>query len=309
MTEGTSRIGKASGGLAAQTGAFAFAGKSVARLGFGSMRLTGRGIWGEPGDRSECIAVVRRALELGVALIDTADSYGPYVAEDIIREAAHPYPDALVIATKVGFTRNGPDVIDTPAGPQRLGAAAWPPLGRPEYLRQAALMSMRRLGVEQLDLLQLHRVDPQVPLADQVGELALLREEGKVVEIGLSQVSIDQIEEARSITPIATVQNRFNLVDRSAQPVLDFCAEAGIGFIPWAPAAQGGLPHDGGPLKQIAEAHHATPNQVALAWLLARQNVLPIPGTSRREHLEENVAAAELNLTRDELSQLDSLGT
>ena len=204
-------------------GTFEIAGKNVSRLGFGTMRLTGRGIWGQPADRAECVAVLRRAVELGVQFIDTADSYGPGVAEDIIREALHPYPDDIVIATKAGLTRNGPDVIDTASGPKHLGPAAWPPVGRPEYLRQQALMSLRRLGLEQIDLFQLHRIDPKVPLADQVGELKNLQDDGKIVAIGLSQVTTEQLAEARQIADIATVQSRYNVNDRSAQDVLDIC--------------------------------------------------------------------------------------
>ena len=215
------------------------AGKTVSRLGFGSMRFTGRGIWGEPQDRAECIAVARRAVDLGVQFIDTADSYGPHVAEEILREALHPYPDDVVIATKAGLTRNGPDVVDTDDGPKRLGPAAWPPVGRPEYLRQQVLMSMRRLGVEQIDLLQLHRVDPKVPLADQIGELKALQDEGKIREIGMSQCTVAQLEEARQIADIVSVQSRFNVIDRGAAEMLQVCEREGIAFIPWAPVAQG----------------------------------------------------------------------
>ncbi len=291
--------------LANRTGVFEIAGKKVPRLGFGAMRLTGRGIWGEPADRAECVAVVRRAVERGVRFIDTADSYGPYVAEEIIREAIHPYPDEVVIATKAGLTRNGPDVIDTPDGPKRLGPAAWPPVGRPEYLRQQALMSLRRLGLEQIDLFQLHRVDPQVPLADQVGELAKLREEGKIAAIGLSEVSVAQLAEARAITDIATVQNRYNVVERKSRDLLDVCERDGIGFIPWAPVAQGGLDGAAGVLADVAREHEATVAQVAIAWLLASSPVMmPIPGTSRRTHLDENLAAADIRLSDDDLARL-----
>lgn len=288
-----------------QTGTVEIAGKRVSRLGFGTMRLTGRGIWGEPADRDECVAVLRRAIELGVQFIDTADSYGPDVAEAIIHDALHPYPDDVVIATKAGLTRNGPDVIDTDSGPQRLGPAAWPPVGRPEYLRQQALMSLRRLGLEQIDLFQLHRIDPKVPLADQVGELEKMQDEGKIVAIGLSQVTTDQLAEAQTIAHIATVQSRYNLNDHSAQDVLDVCERDGLALIPWAPLAQGGLnPHDG-PLATIATDRDATIGQVALAWLLAvSPNIVPIPGTSQREHLEENLAAAQLQLTAGEIAAL-----
>lgn len=291
--------------IAHVAGHFEIAGKKVARLGFGAMRLTGLGVWGEPDDRAECVRVVRRAVELGVQLIDTADSYGPHISEEIIREAIHPYPDDVLIATKAGLTRNGPDVVETDRGRVRLGPKAWPPVGRPEYLRQQALLSLRRLGLEQIDLFQLHRVDPRVPLADQVGELKNLQDEGKIVAIGLSQVSVDQIEQARRIADIATVQNRFNLSDGSSADVLDHCAREGIGFIPWAPVAAGALATPGGALDRIATAHAATPSQVALAWLLARSEViLPIPGTSKVTHLEENLAAATIRLAQQEIHEL-----
>jgi aryl-alcohol dehydrogenase-like predicted oxidoreductase len=286
-------------------GTFEIAGKKVARLGFGAMRLTGLGVWGEPEDRQECVRVVRRAVELGVQLIDTADSYGPSVSEEIIREAIYPYRDDVLIATKAGLTRNGPDVVRAGEGLVRLGPAAWPPVGRPEYLRQQALMSLRRLGVDHIDLFQLHRVDPKVPLEDQVGELKKLQEEGKVVAIGLSQVSVGQIEQARAIVEIATVQNRYNLTDRRSADVLEYCTRHRIGFIPWAPVAAGELARPGGPVDRIATAHHAHPSQVALAWLLARSEVvLPIPGTSKVTHLEENLAAATLRLSDTETGEL-----
>jgi aryl-alcohol dehydrogenase-like predicted oxidoreductase len=291
--------------LANLTGSHQIAGKAVARLGLGAMRLTGRGVWGQPEDRDECIRVLRRAVERGVGFIDTADSYGPHVSEEIIREALHPYPEHVVIATKAGLTRNGPDVIDTDKGPVRLGPKAWPPVGRPEYLRQQALMSLRRLGLEQIDLFQLHRVDPAVPLADQVGELKRLLDEGKIVAIGLSQVSVDQIEQARRIAPIATVQNRYNLTDRSSAEVLEYCERQGIGFIPWAPVAAGELARPGGPVDRLADAHSVSPSQIALAWLLARSPMtLPIPGTSKVAHLEDNLAAATVQLDPRELSDL-----
>ncbi|WP_331446700.1 aldo/keto reductase [Streptomyces xanthochromogenes] len=291
--------------LADAVGTFEIAGKKVNRLGFGAMRLTGLGVWGEPDDRQECVRVVRRAVELGVQLIDTADSYGPYVSEEIIREAIHPYGDDVMIATKAGLTRNGPDVIRTDGGLVRLGPAAWPPVGRPEYLRQQALMSLRRLGVDHIDLFQLHRVDPKAPLEDQVGELKRLQDEGKIVSIGLSQVTVGQIEQARAIVEIATVQNRYNLTDRSSADVLEYCTRHGIGFIPWAPVAAGELARPGGPVDRIATIHHTGPSQVALAWLLARSEVvLPIPGTSKVTHLEENVAAATLRLSDAEMDEL-----
>ena len=283
------------------------AGKKVSRLGFGSMRFTGRGIWGEPEDRDECIAVARRAVDLGVQFIDTADSYGPHVAEQILYEALHPYPDDVVIATKAGLTRNGPDVIDTDSGPKRLGPAAWPPVGRPEYLRQQVLMSMRRLGVDQIDLLQLHRVDPKVPLADQIGELKALQDEGKIREIGMSQCTVAQLDEARQIADIVSVQSRFNVIDRSAADMLEVCERDGLAFIPWAPVAQGGLAAAHQALDDIARAHQCTVGQVAIAWLLhVSPAMLPIPGTSRRTHLEENVAAAELQLTPEQIGELSA---
>ncbi|KMO79573.1 putative oxidoreductase YdbC [Mycolicibacterium obuense] len=281
------------------------AGKTVSRLGFGSMRFTGRGIWGEPQDRDECIAVARRAVECGVQFIDTADSYGPHVAEQILYEALHPYPEDVIIATKAGLTRNGPDVIDTPSGLKRLGPAAWPPVGRPEYLRQQVLMSMRRLGVDQIDLLQLHRVDPKVPLADQVGELKALQDEGKIRHIGMSQCTIEQLDEARQIAEIVSVQSRFNVMDRSAGDMLEVCERDGLAFIPWAPVAQGGLDAAHRALADVARAHGATVGQVAIAWLLhLSPAMLPIPGTSRRAHLEENLAAAEVHLTPAQVDQL-----
>lgn len=286
------------------------AGKTVSRLGFGSMRFTGRGIWGEPEDRDECVAVARRAVDLGVQFIDTADSYGPHVAEEILREALHPYPDDVLIATKAGLTRNGPDVIDTESGPKRLGPAAWPPVGRPEYLRQQVLMSLRRLGLDQIDLLQLHRVDPQVPLADQIGELKALQDEGKIRAIGMSQCTVAQLDEARQIADIVSVQSRFNVIDRSAEDMLAVCERDGLAFIPWAPVAQGGLASAHQALADVAQAHQCSVGQVAIAWLLHLSSaMLPIPGTSRRTHLEENLAAAEVRLTPEELAQLSAAGS
>jgi len=235
---------------------------------------------------------LRRAVELGVSLIDTADSYGPYVNEELIREALHPYPDALVIATKAGFVRTGP--------------GEWHRLGRPEYLRQQAEMSLRRLGLERIDLLQLHRVDPQVPFEDQIGVFADLRREGKVRHIGLSDVSVEEIERARRVGPIATVQNRYNLANRTSEDVLDYCASEGIGFIPFSPVARGELAHAGGRLDAIAQQTGATTGQVALAWLLRRSPaMLPIPGTSSVAHLEENVGAADVQLSDEQFAALD----
>ncbi len=276
-----------------KSGTFTVAGKTVHRLGFGAMRLTGPGIWGEPADRDECVRVARRAVELGVDLIDTADSYGPYVSEEILREALYPYPEQLLIATKAGLVRTGP--------------SQWHAVGRPEYLRQEAEMSLRRLGVERIDLLQLHRPDPQVPLADQVGELKKLQDEGKIAAVGVSNVTVEQLQAAREIVDIVTVQNRYNLTDRHSQDVLDYCTSEGIGFIPWAPIASGGLAEAGGPVDDIVQATGDTPGQVALAWLLAISSVmLPIPGTSKMAHLDENVAAAELTLTDEQVAELSA---
>jgi aryl-alcohol dehydrogenase-like predicted oxidoreductase len=279
---------------AAESGSFQIGGdQHVVRLGYGSMRLTGPGIWGEPRDHDEAIRVLRRAVELGVTLIDTADSYGPYVSEGLIREALHPYPDDLVIATKAGLVRTGP--------------GEWHSVGRPEYLRQEAEMSLRRLGLERIDLFQLHRVDPQVPLEDQVGVFVDLQREGKVRHIGLSNVTVEQIRRAREIAPIATVQNRYSLADRAAEDVLDYCASEGIGFIPWFPMATGELARTGGPLDAISRENGATPAQLALAWLLQRSPVLlPIPGTSSVAHLEDNVGAARVQLSDEQFAALSA---
>jgi pyridoxine 4-dehydrogenase len=263
----------------------------IDRMGFGAMRLTGKGIWGEPENPEEARAVLRRAIELGVNFIDTADSYGPEVAERLIGETLSPYPEDLVVATKGGLVRPGP--------------SQWESDGRPEHLREACEGSLKRLKVEQIDLYQLHRIDPKVPSEEQFGVLAELREEGKIRHVGLSEVGVEEIEQAREILPIVTVQNRYNLTDRGSEAVLDFCEREGIGFIPWFPLATGDLARSGGPLDEIAARHDATPGQVALAWLLARSPVmLPIPGTSSVEHLEENVAAAELRLSDEELATL-----
>jgi len=270
---------------AERSGTFTIGGDMpVHRLGFGSMQLTGPGIWGNPKDPAEAVRVLRRAVELGVTLIDTADSYGPYVAEDLIRKALHPYPEDLVIATKAGLTRGGP--------------GDWKPVGRPEYLRQEAEMSLRRLGLERIDLFQLHRIDPQVPLAEQVGELALLQKEGKIRHIGLSEVTIDELKQAQRYATIVTVQNKYNLEERTAEPLLDHATKHDIGFIPWFPLATGGLAKEGSALQQMAKRLGATPSQLALAWLLHRSPVmLPIPGTSKVKHLEENMAAAAITLS------------
>ena len=281
--------------IAAASGTFTLGGDlTVNRLGFGAMRLTGKGVWGPPADREECIRVLRRAVELGVNFIDTADSYGPYVSERLIRKALHPY-SGLVIATKAGLLRTGPDV--------------WIPLGNPSYLRQECEMSLRRLGVDTIDLFQLHRVDRDFPLADQVGELVALKDEGKIRHIGLSEVNVDQLNEAQQITQIVSVQNMYNLSARGSEPLLDAATEQGVGFIPWFPLAAGPLAAPGGPLQKIADQHHATPGQLALAWLLKRSPVmLPIPGTSKVAHLEENVAAAEITLSDDEFETLSAAG-
>lgn len=265
-------------------------GRPVCRLGFGTMRLTGPGVWGAPADETEAIRVLRRAVELGANVIDTADSYGPAVAEPLIRAALHPYPDDLVIATKAGFTRQGPD--------------RWIPLGRPEYLRQQCEMSLRHLGLERIPLFQLHRVDRSVPLADQVGELADLQREGKIGHIGLSEVSVKQVADARRVASIATVQNRFHLGDRASDDVLAYCEREDITFIPWAPLGTGGLVEDRR-LAATATRVGASPAQVALAWLLARSPVLlPIPGTSSVTHLEENMSALGVALTPADVEQL-----
>jgi pyridoxine 4-dehydrogenase len=275
------------------SGTFSLGGDlQVHRLGFGAMQLTGPGVWGEPENRGEALRVLRRAVDLGVDFIDTADSYGPFVSELLIREALHPYPEGLVIATKAGFTRQGP--------------GRWTPVGRPAYLRQQVELSLRHLGVERIDLLQLHRIDPEVPLGEQLGELAAMRKEGKIRHIGLSEVNVDEIEAARRIVPIVSVQNRYNLVDRASEPVLDHAECQNIGFIPWYPLATGRLAQPGGPLAALARAHGATPSQLALAWLLARSPVmLPIPGTSSVAHLEENVGAAIIELDDDEKKALE----
>jgi pyridoxine 4-dehydrogenase len=262
----------------------------VRRLGYGAMRITGDGIWGPPPDHDTAVAVLRRLRELGIDFIDTADSYGPYVSEDLIHEALHPYGD-IRVATKAGLTRGGPN--------------EWAPVGRREYLRQCCLMSLRRLGVETLDLWQLHRIDPQVPREEQFGELKALQDEGKVRHLGLSEVSVEEIKAAQEVFEVATVQNLYNLTNRQSEDVLDYCTEQGIGFIPWFPLAAGRLAEPGGPVADAAERHDATPGQVALAWLLARSPVmLPIPGTGSVEHLEENAAAAELRLDEDELEAI-----
>ncbi|MEV4110519.1 aldo/keto reductase [Nonomuraea sp. NPDC049695] len=273
------------------TGTFPIGGKSVHRLGFGAMSLTGPGVWGPPRDHDEAVRVLRRAVELGVDLIDTADSYGPYISEEIIREALHPYPEELLIATKAGFVRTGP--------------SKWVVVGRPAYLRQEVEMSLRRLGLERIDLLQLHRIDPEVPLEDQLGELKALQDEGKIGSVGLSEVSVEELERARRIVEIVTVQNRYNLTNRFSESVLEHCEKQGIGFIPYSPIAKGALAAPGSPVDHVAKVVGATPAQVSLAWLLARSPVtMPIPGTSMVAHLEENLAASTVALTAEQLSEL-----
>ncbi|BDX32781.1 oxidoreductase [Mycobacterium antarcticum] len=280
--------------IARASGTFTLGGDlTVHRLGFGTMRLTGEGIWGPPKDHDEAIRVLRRAVELGIDFFDTANSYGPYVAEELIREALHPYRDDLVIATKAGLLRTGVD--------------QWTPLGFPAYLRQEVEMSLRRLGTDRIDLFQLHRIDPKFPAEDQVGELAALQSEGKIRHIGLSEITVDELAAAQQVTPIASVQNRYNMAERKAEPLLEACEAQGIGFIPWAPLGSGPLVADGGPLHRIAEQHHVKPSQLAVAWLLKRSPVmLPIPGTSSVAHLDENVSAAEVTLSDEEFEALRS---
>ncbi|HEU0104471.1 MAG TPA: aldo/keto reductase [Mycobacteriales bacterium] len=267
---------------------------TVHRLGYGAMRLTGKGIWGPPDDLDNARAVLRRAVELGVDFIDTADSYGPYVSEDLIREALHPYGEVR-IATKGGLTRTGPEV--------------WPPVGRPEYLRQCVEMSLRRLAVERIDLWQLHRIDEKVLAEEQFGFMADIQKEGKVRHLGLSEVSVEQIEAARRHFEVASVQNLYNLANRQSEEVLQYCEREGIAFIPWFPVAAGDLAKPGGLLDEIAKDHRATHAQLALAWLLRRSPVMvPIPGTGSLAHLEENCAAAEVELTDAEYDALTRAG-
>jgi pyridoxine 4-dehydrogenase len=280
--------------VAAGSGVFALGGNvAVTRLGYGAMQLTGRGVWGPPPDPGEAIRVLRRAVELGVDFIDTADSYGPFVSEELIREALHPY-NGLTIATKGGLTRSGPD--------------QWGTVGRPEYLRQCVEMSLRRLGLDTIDLYQLHRIDPQIPAADQVGELADLRREGKIRHIGLSEVSVPEVGEARLTAPIASVQNLYNVLERRSEDVLDYCEREGLGFIPYCPIATGQFASPSGPLAQLSRQTGFSGVQLALAWLLRRSPVmLPIPGTRTVEHLEENVEAAEVELTDEQFRALAEL--
>ena len=277
---------------AERSGTFSIGGNlPVHRLGYGAMQLTGPGVWGQPADRAQAIAVLRRAVELGINLIDTANSYGPYVSEELIREALHPYPKGLVIATKAGLARTGP--------------GRWIPLGRPEYLRQECEMSLRRLGVERIDLFQLHRIDPKVPADDQFAVLRDLQKEGKIRHVGLSEVNVAEIEAARRVVTVATVQNQYNLAYRNYEGVLDYCTRENIGFIPWFPLATGDLTKPHGALTRIARQLGAQPAQVALAWLLRKTPVmLPIPGTSKVKHLEENTAAALLDLDDSIMEEL-----
>ena len=278
--------------LAGTAGEFLIGGDlRVTRLGFGSMRLTGKGIWGEPENRAEAVRVLRRAVELGVNFIDTADSYGPGVAEEIIAEALRPYPAGLVIATKGGFERPGP--------------GKWVENGRPEHLRSACEGSLRRLCLDRIDLYQLHRIDPKVPAEDQFGALKELQDQGKIKHIGLSEVSVKQIQHAQTVIPIASVQNRYSVTDRGSEDVLEYCEQQKLGFIPWFPLAAGKLSGSDSPINRLAAQWKATPSQIALAWLLSRSPVmLPIPGTSRVEHLEENVAAAALKIDASQLKEI-----
>ncbi|HEY0790654.1 MAG TPA: aldo/keto reductase [Chthoniobacterales bacterium] len=279
---------------AAHSGTFKIGGNlPVHRLGFGAMRITGKGIWGEPQDPESCRKVLRRAVELGVTFIDTADAYGPEVSERLIAEALHPYPNGLVIATKGGLTRQGPE--------------QWEPVGRPEYLRQCVEMSLRRLRLDRLDLYQLHRIDPRVPAAESLGALKELQDTGKIRHIGISEVSVDEIKQANKIVRVVSVQNRYNLSDRQHEDVLNYCEQHQLGFIPWFPVAAGELARPGGVLDRSAKQHGATVAQLSLAWLLQRSPVaLPIPGTSLVKHLEENIGAANLQLEASEWQRIES---
>ncbi len=277
------------------SGTFALGGDlTVNRLGYGAMRITGEGVWGPPKDKDQALRVLRRAVELGVDFIDTADSYGPFVSEDLIREALHPY-DGVVVATKGGLTRSGP--------------GKWEQVARPEYLRQCVEMSLRRLDIEQIGLWQLHRIDAQVPVEESLGAVKELQDAGKIQHIGLSEVSVAEIEQARKVVDVVSVQNLYNLGNRQSEEVLEYCEREGIGFIPWFPVAAGDLAKPGGLLDEIASAHEATHVQLALAWLLRRSPVmLPIPGTSSVGHLEENCAAATVQLPDEEYDALTAAG-
>lgn len=281
---------------AADAGTFSIGGDlAVHRLGFGAMRITGPGIWGPPADHDEAIRTLRRLPELGVNFIDTADSYGPDVSEWLIREALHPYRKDLVIATKGGLTRSGPDI--------------WKPVGRPEYLLQQVHKSLRNLGVEQIDLWQLHRIDPKVPADEQFDAVRSFIDQKLIRHAGLSEVSVDDIKAASKFFDVATVQNRYNLVDRTSEDVLDYCAGQNIGFIPWFPLAAGDLAKPGSILDTMAGKYGAHPSQIALAWVLKRSPVmLPIPGTSKVAHLEQNVAAASITLSDEDFAALDAEG-
>ncbi len=278
---------------AAAAGAVQVGDTTVNRLGFGAMRITGRGVWGQPEDPDECRAVLRRLADLDVNFIDTADAYGPAVSEELIAEALHPYREGLLIGTKAGLTRSGP--------------GEWSPNGRPEYLRGAVEASLKRLRVDRIELLQFHRPDPDVPFGESVGTLVDLKNEGKIHHVGLCNVGRGQLNEALELTEIVSVQNRYNIIDRRSEQVLDVCTDKGIAFIPWFPLATGNLTDPGGPLEQVADRVGATPGQVALAWLLQHSPVmLPIPGTSRVAHLEENVAAAAVRLTSEDVEELEA---
>ncbi|HET7163154.1 MAG TPA: aldo/keto reductase [Rhodanobacteraceae bacterium] len=280
---------------AGRAGAFLLGGKTpIHRLGFGAMRVTGSGIWGEPDDRAACLATLRRVPELGVNFIDTADSYGPAISEPMLREALHPYPDDLVIATKGGLVRPGPN--------------EWIPLARPEYLLQEVKMSLRWLGLEQIALWQLHRIDPKVPRDEQFGAIKAMLDAGLIRCAGLSEVTVEEIQAAEKVFPVATVQNRYSATHRVYEDVLDYCESRGIGFIPWYPLSGGALTGQDSPLAEVARRHQASPTQIAIAWLLKRSPVmLLIPGTSKRAHLEENVAAADIELSDDEFDAVDDV--
>lgn len=283
--------------IAAASGTFRIGGDMpVYRLGFGAMRITGKGIWGDPADPEAAKALLREVVDLGINFIDTADSYGPEVSERLIGEALRPYPNGLVVATKGGLTRGGPD--------------QWLPVGRPEYLRQCVEMSLRRLGQERIDLYQLHRIDPKVPADEQFGVLAEMQKEGKIRHLGLSEVSVEEIERARKQIEVTTVQNLYNLTNRKSEAVLEYCEREGIGFIPWFPVAAGELARPGGPIDTLAQKHSATVAQIALAWLLRRSPVmLPIPGTSSIGHLRENAEAGKVSLSDDDFESLSRLAT
>jgi aryl-alcohol dehydrogenase-like predicted oxidoreductase len=282
---------------ASASGTFRLGGDlQINRLGFGAMRITGEGIWGEPKDAKTAKQVLHRAVELGVNFIDTSDAYGPEVSERLIAEALHPYPRNLIIATKGGLTRSGPN--------------QWAPVGRPEYLRQCVEMSLRRLKLERIDLWQLHRIDPKVPVEESLGAIKELQRQGKIRHVGLSEVTPEEIEQAGKVLHIVSAQNEYNLSDRKNEKTLQYCERHQIGFIPWFPVAAGKLARPGGPLDQLAKQHHATVAQLSLAWLLHRSPVmLPIPGTSSIEHLEENIGAASIHLSDSEWSRIEQSGT